>query len=509
MTMNHQAKVFAYHRIRLLFVFAICFCISTTIRAAETQPNFIVIFTDDQGWADLGCQGVREDVKTPHLDALADSGVRCTAGYITAPQCSPSRAGLLTGRYQQRFGLEEIADTPMPAGERTIAERLKPAGYISGMVGKWHLDASPSSVAWIKRNPKSVIRRPGQRLRIAEPARLHFSPAGQGFDEFYMNNRERRWANFRADGSSLKPEGEWITETTGDRLDDETAGALAFIERNHARPFFLYLAYSGPHTPLAATPERLARFPGDMPERRRTALAMLATMDDGIGQIRNALRRHGIEDRTLIVFTSDNGAPLKMTMPDAPMASGPDGKQIEMGGWDGSINAPQLGEKGMLTEGGIREPFLWSWKEVIPEGRVFDHPVSSLDIAATVLAAAGIAERDGLDGVNLLPHLTGENANPPYQALYWRFWKQAAVRAGDWKLLHLGDGTDFLFDLRQPDPETRNLAAEHPEKVTELRAKLEAWTQQLRPPGLPKNGIQRERTWYQHYLHHPAANPAQ
>ena len=486
-------------RFLLLVLCVLCGSV-VSASAAGPKPNFIVIFTDDQGWADLGCQGVRDDLKTPHLDSLAESGVRCSAGYITAPQCSPSRAGLLTGRYQQRFGLEEIADTPMPANELTIAERLKPAGYVSGMVGKWHLDASPSSVAWIKRNPNAVQRTPRKPLTIREPARRRFSPAGQGFDEFYMNARERRWANFRADGSSLKPEGEWITETTGDRLDDETAGALAFLERNHTKPFFLYLAYSGPHTPLAATPERLARFPGEMPERRRTALAMLATIDDGVGLLRESLRRHGIEENTLIVFTSDNGAPLKLTMPDAPMTSGPDGKQTEMGGWDGSINAPQLGEKGMLTEGGIREPFLWSWKGVIPAGQVFDHPVSSLDITATVLAAAGIEEREGLDGVDLLPHLTGSVTAPPHEALYWRFWKQAAVRSGDWKLLHPGDGTDFLFDMRQPNPETRNVAAEYPEKVVELRTKLETWSQQLRPPGLPKNGIQRERVWYQHYL---------
>lgn len=476
----------------------------TTASFAAAPPNLIVIFTDDQGYADLGVQGVRDDLKTPHLDALAASGVRCTAGYITAPQCSPSRAGLLTGRYQQRFGLEEIADTPMPTSELTIAERLKPAGYVSGMVGKWHLDASPSSVAWIKRNPKSVVRTPGKPLRIREPARIAFSPAGQGFDEFYMNSRERRWANFRADGTSLKPEGEWITETTGDRLDDETSGALAFLERNHAKPFFLYLAYSGPHTPLAATAERLARFPGEMPERRRTALAMIATMDDGVGRVMEALREHGLEENTLIVFTSDNGAPLKMTMPDAPMTSGPDGKQIEVGGWDGSMNEPHLGEKGMLTEGGIREPFLWSWKGVLPAGKVYDHPVSSLDIAATMLTAAGVDDHSDLDGVNVLPHLKGDLSTPPHDALYWRFWKQAAIRAGDWKLLHLGDGTDHLFDLTQPDPETQNLAAEHPEKVAELRNQLDAWTQQLRPPGLPKNGIQRERQWYQHYLQHPA-----
>lgn len=477
-------------------------CFSVCVSTLGAEPNFVVIFTDDQGWADLGCQGVRGDLKTPHLDALAATGARCTAGYTTAPQCSPARAGLLTGRYQQRFGLEEIADTPMPVSERTIAERLKPAGYISGMVGKWHLDASPSSVGWIKRNRQNVVRAPGKPLQIKESIRRRFSPAGQGFDEFYMNNRERRWANFRADGSSLKADGEWITETTGDRLDDETAGALAFIDRNHAKPFFLYLAYSGPHTPLAATQERLARFPGEMPQRRRTALAMLATMDDGVGKIRESLQRYGIEENTLIIFTSDNGAPLKMTMDDAPMTLGPDGEQIAKGGWDGSINAPQLGEKGMLTEGGIREPFLWSWKGVIPPSTVFDHPISTLDIAATVLSAAGVDERDGLDGVNLLPHLTGQKSVPPHDALYWRFWKQAAVRSGDWKLLHLGDGTDFLFDLREPDPETRNLAAEHPEKVAHLRTKLEAWTQQLRPPGLPKNGIQRERSWYKYYLEH-------
>ena len=198
-------------------------------------------------------------------------------------------------------------------------------------------------------------------------------------------------------------------------------------------------------------------------------------------------------------------------MPDSPLTIEPNGKQSDVGGWDGSMNAPQFGEKGMLTEGGIRVPFLWSWKGVLPAGKVFDHPVSSLDIAATILKVAGAsAPKDAakaaatLDGVNLLPHLKGEVTEPPHDALFWRFWKQAAVRAGDWKLIHLGDGTDFLFDLSQPEPETKNLASSHPEKVTELRAKLDTWTQQLRPPGLPKNGIQRERHWYEHYFQHPA-----
>jgi arylsulfatase A-like enzyme len=292
-------------------------------------------------------------------------------------------------------------------------------------------------------------------------------------------------------------------ETTGDRLDDETMGALGFLKRNHDKPFFLYLAYSGPHTPLAATKERLDRFPGEMKERRRIGLAMISTMDDGVGQIMALLKKYNIEENTLIFFTSDNGAPTKMTKPDDSLIPDPDSpNQYNVGGWDGSLNDPHLGEKGMLTEGGIRVPFIVSWKGTLPAGKVYDEPVSALDIAPTALAVAGLPEEDILDGDNIIPILTGKKERSSDHALFWRFWKQSAVRQGDWKLIHLGDGKDFLFNLKQPESPELDLSGKYPEKVEELKAILEKWTEEIRPPGLPQTGIQREKQWYNFYLNH-------
>lgn len=478
------------------------------LRAAQV-PNIILILTDDQGYADLSIQGIAKDIYTPNIDKLARSGVRCTSGYITAPQCSPSRAGLLTGKYQQRFGMDAIADTPLPLEAMTMAEVLKSKGYHCGMVGKWHLDPSFSSVEWLAQNSGAIVKNPESPLgkTIAEDVRLKFSPAGQGFDEFYQNipwwTHDGRWANYRADGSGLHPGGEWLLETTGDRLDDETAGALGFIKRNHEKLFFLYLAYSGPHTPLAATPGRLAKFPGEMPERRRLGLAMMATIDEGVGEIIKMLEEYGIDKNTLIFFTSDNGAPLKMTKPDAPVKPSPDSpNQYNTGGWDGSLNDPHLGEKGMLSDGGIRVPFIVSWKTVIPSGIVYNKPVISTDIAATAYAAAGISQSEDLDGIDLVPRFADVKKEHPERAIYWRFWDQAAIRKGNWKLIHLGDGTDFLFDLSHTESEERNLSEKHPEKTKELKSLLNSWSQQLIPPGLPENGIHREKQWYNFYLNH-------
>jgi arylsulfatase A-like enzyme len=475
-------------------------------------PNILVIFTDDQGYADLGVQGMVDDIQTPNIDALCNAGVRCTSGYITAPQCAPSRAGMLTGRYQQRFGINAISDNPMPLEEVTLAERLKAAGYRTGMVGKWHLDFSIGDTKALRENPGSVVKDPDAPLgrRLTTQAFRKYSPGAQGFDEFYRKKiwwqSSARWANYRADGTSLNPEGEWLDETTGDRLDDETAGALAFIRRNHDKPFFLYLAYSGPHTPLFATKERLARFPGEMPERRRTALAMMATMDDGVGEIMKLLRKYGIEDDTLIFFASDNGAPLNHTMRDLPITPLPDNpnKHENMGGWDGSLNTPHLGEKGMITDGGVRVPFFVTWKGHLPAGKVYDRPVIALDFCATALAAARLPVPPDMDGVNLLPYLKGDQPGDPHDALYWRFWDQAAVRAGDWKLIYLGDGTTYLFDLAQPESKQTDVANQHPETVKKLLMKLEAWCMQLKPKGLPNRGPGREKHHYRYYLDYQA-----
>ena len=464
------------------------FSVQTTIK-----PNIIVILTDDQGYADLSIQKQVPDVRTPNLDALAASGVRCTAGYVTAPQCSPSRAGLLTGRYQQRFGFDTIPDCPLPLEETTLADRLRKAGYVTGMIGKWHLDPNPTSAKWIAENlPANGLTH--SKLVIPDSARRKYAAGARGFDEFFQGEMTRYWANYSLAGTNLAPAGKWVSDPRN-RLDVQTQAALAFIARNHSHPFFLYLAYFGPHTPLEGTPERLARFSGPMPERRRHALAMLAAIDDGVGHIRAELRVAGIDTNTLIFFTSDNGAPLKMTKPDSPV-------NMDPGGWDGSLNNPWLGEKGMLAEGGIRVPFLLSWPSVLPAGKIYAAPVSSLDIAATALAAAKVPNDAKLDGVNLMPFVSGREKNSPHTALFWRFWNQAAVRDGQWKYINTGGAGEYLFDASRDVDEANNLAARHPEVVKKLRAELMNWTDQLKPPGLPPGPVNnQESAWYKFYFH--------
>ena len=431
---------------------------STMAAGYETsgKPNIIVIFSDDHGYADLGCQGVFADVVTPHIDALAAGGVRMTAGYVTAPQCVPSRAGLLSGKYQNRFGLESNS-APLDGfnAERTIAERIKTAGYATGMTGKWHLGPAP---------------------QITD----------HGFDHVYY--RGGHWINYDLEGKDVAP---GTAGPTMYHLEANAAAAVAFINRYHDRPFFFYLAYRAPHVPLDATETYVARFPGPMPERRRQALAMISAMDDGVGLIMEALRRHDIDRNTLIFFIGDNGAPLKIHKHDAP-GGGP--------GWDGSLNDPMNGEKGMLSEGGIRVPFVASWRGTLPAGKTYDHPVISLDVAATALALAGLPDDPTLDGVNLIPHLRGENKAAPHDTLCWRWIAQSALRQGKWKYLRGGD-REYLFDLDADSEETHNLMAEHPDIAAELEAKLSSWSKTLDPPGLKTKPM--STTWeayFDYYL---------
>jgi arylsulfatase A-like enzyme len=421
--------------------------------------------------------------------------VRMTAGYITAPQCSPSRAGLITGRYQQRFGLDSIPDCPLPLAEVTIAERLRAAGYVSGQVGKWHLDPNPLATRWIEENLPGAAKRARDRVEIPETARRKFSPLAQGFDECFTGETKNYFATYERDGRSLAPTGERVNVRDAYRLEAQTDAALAFIQRNHARPFFLYLCYFGPHVPLEATAKYLARFPGPMPERRRHALAMLSAIDDGVGRILGALRDHGIDENTLVAFTSDNGAPLQLTKEDKHPVN------VASADWNGSLNEPLNGEKGMLTEAGIRVPFLLRWKSVLPAGKIYPEPVSSLDLAATAVAMAGLPRDPQLDGVNLIPFLTGEKSGAPHEALFWRFWNQAAVRAGRWKYLRLANGGEFLFDLESDAQEKQNRLREQPAIVQELAGRLTRWTKELRPRGQPAAPLTRqEARWYQHYL---------
>jgi len=406
------------------------------------RPNIIVIVADDLGYGDLGCQGGK-DIPTPNIDSLARNGVRFSSGYVSCPVCSPTRAGLMTGRYQQRFGHEFNPGAPAQAGsefglpltERTLADYLQAAGYVTGMVGKWHLGLRPQ-----------------------------FHPLKRGFREYFgFLHGAHSYIDAKADpqnlilrGTEPLDEKEYLTEAF-------TREAVAFLERHYQAPFFLYLTYNAVHAPLQAPEKYLSRFSQITDPKRRTYAAMLSAMDDGVGAVLKELRDRGIEDNTLIFFISDNGGPTQN---------------------NGSSNAPLRGNKAQLWEGGIRVPFMIQWKQQLPAGRVCDQPVISLDILPTALAAAGVAmpETPPLDGANLLPCVTGKSKQPPHQALYWRFGTNSAIRLGNYKLLKLGARPLQLFDLQADIGEQHDLAAQKPEIVKTLAVKLKAWDSQLETP---------------------------
>ncbi len=459
-----------------------------------TKPNVVIILTDDQGWADLSCQGQVDDVRTPNIDALAARGVRCTAGYVTSPQCSPSRAGLLIGRHQQRLGIDSNSDLPLPAEAQTIAERLQTLGYRTGFVGKWHLEPNVSSKAWLRRELPAMAEKPRKQVRIPWSKLEPYSPHKQGFDEYFWGNVKNYRVNFQPGGKRVLPKMKRVS-TEGYRIDVQTQAAVDFIDRNHDQPFYLQLNYFGPHTPLEATQAYLDRFPGEMPNRRRYALAMIAAIDDGVGKVVEKLNALGQLENTLIVMASDNGAPLKKTKLDAPI----DGSA---GGWDGSLNDPWVGEKGMLSEGGIRVPMIWSLPSQLPNGRTYDYPVSTLDIAPTVMQLAGgklVDESDQFDGIDVLPRFNSIQI-PSTRSLYFRFWDQAAIRRGKWKYIFVGPRQRYLFDLESDRHETANLAKEHPELRDSLHDDLREWCQSLTPSGLPQGKKQREQHWYDFYF---------
>ena len=445
----------------------LCLLLLSATATANDRPNIIVFYTDDHGHADLSCQEVLKDIKTPNVDALAKSGVLARHGYSTAPQCVPSRAGLLIGKFQSRFGVE--ANGKSLAGfdrELTIAERLQKAGYITAQFGKWHLGPGPG---------------------ITEHGFKHV---------FNQNSGAPFAANIGLDGSdremsSLRPEMYHV--------DGCSRAAASIIERYKDDPFFLYVAYRAPHVPLDAPQEYLDRFPGKMPERRRQALAMLSAVDDGVGLITETLAQNSLTKKTLIFYIGDNGAPLKIHKRDAP-GGGP--------GWDGSLNDPLNGEKGMLSEGGMHVPFVISWPGTIPAGQVFDHPVSALDVAATAADLAKIESQPGdFDGVNLIPYLSGKTKRAPHEFLAWRWIAQSAIREGDWKLLRGGD-REYLYNLKNDLEEQHNLAGEHPKIADRLREKLSRWASDLDPPGLANGGMSKAATdYFDFYLDGKPAAP--
>ena len=421
-------------------------------------PNVVVIVADDMGYADIGSYGSK-DIPTPHLDGLARRGIRFTDAYVSMPYCSPTRAGLLTGRYPQRFGHEynigiadEHRDAGLPVDQVTIADRLRAAGYRTAVFGKWHLGFAP-----------------------------RFFPTRRGFDEFFgflagahSYVAPQRVANPIYDGDRIVTAIPYLTDTLAAR-------AVEYIHRNRGRPFFLYLPFNAVHTPLQATPQYRARVAPIADSTRQTYAAMLVAMDDAIGKVLGAIHDAELDRNTLVFFFSDNGGPLDPA-------------------WNGASNAPLRGDKGTTWEGGIRVPFLIAWEGRLPAGTVETRPIIQLDVLPTALAAAGVAiPKDSLDGVNLLPFLTGANAAAPHEALYWRSGRRMAIREGDWKLVRSDTRAPedtagmtlagaALYDVRADPGEAHDLAARDPERVRALGARWWSWSRTLaapawRPPG--------------------------
>jgi len=416
---------------------------STAEASIHERPNVVVILADDLGLADLGSTGAR-DIATPHMDSLARNGVSLRNAYITAPVCLPSRMGLITGRKQERFGVQTLAgpthagSVGLPLGEVTLGGRLQSAGYRTAIIGKWHM---------------------GEK----EP----FHPNNRGFDEF---------VGFLGGSLAYLPDTPGVILRNNQRIEKSEyltdlfgSESVAFIDRNHQRPFFLYLAFNAPHTPLQVTPTYLDRYSSIKEKGRRHYAAMVAAMDDNIGRVLEALRRHNLEENTLIFLLSDNGG--------APQ------------NW--SDNAPLRGGKYELYEGGIRTPFMVQWKKggILP-GVHSEALTSALDIVPTVLAATGVSPDAAarFDGENLLPLLRGHARQTQRARLLWRYGPyMCALREGPWKLVKVGAGQERnpsweLYDLVRDRGETKNLAGRFPEKVQELAAHFEEWDRSLPPP---------------------------
>ena len=452
----------------------------------KQRPNIIIILTDDHGYADLGAYGLLDDIRTPHLDTLANGGALMTHGYATAPQCIPSRGAIHTAKYQTRFGLDQNEYAPLDIKEITVAERMREAGYATGFIGKWHLEPNRNSRRWMESNWKEGLKQ--KKPRVPSKLLKPYLPMSRGYTDYYDGCMKVYHRNYDLDGNSIEHERENDRKTF--RVDKQSQAALAFIKRHKNRPFFLQLSYFAPHVAIEYVKKHFERFPGDMPERRRWALASIAAIDDGVGAIMNSLRTFGIEDNTIIFFFSDNGAPLKISMKDAP---------FNEPGWDGSLNGPMVGEKGMISDGGVRVPYIIYWKgHIAPQ--VYERPVSTMDAGATALALAGAqVSPTEIDGKNLVPHLTGKNKKDPHEALYWRFWGQSAIRQGKWKFFYLANGKRMLFDMESKTPERMNILSEYPEVAERLETQLIRWCNEQETKGLPTQ-YSREKGFFRHYF---------
>jgi arylsulfatase B len=442
------------------------------ITLAQQKPNIVLFLADDLGYAELGCQG-NTDIPTPNIDRLAANGVRFTDGYVTNSYCSPSRAGLLTGRYQNRFNYNsnivghqnEDPNLGLPMEETTLAEHLLEAGYVSAAIGKWHQGGTAKYHPYRQgfdyffgflheghyfvpppyEGVTTMLRRrvlPGGgegRWTAADGKTVYSTHMGHNEPDYDANNPLLR-------GSQPVDEQAYLT-------DAFTREAVSFIDRNKDRPFFLYMAYNAVHSPLQGADRYMNRFLHIEDIHRRIFAAMLANLDDSVGQIMDKIEAEGMTENTIFIFLSDNGGPTRELT---------------------SSNLPLRGGKGDYYEGGIRIPFLMQWKGRVPAGQVYEEPIISIDLFPTLAAAAGKpVDRPDIDGVDLLPYLTGQKTGAPHDFLFWSFNGKMALRRGDWKIVrNKPDREAELFLLGDDVGETTELSERYPEKKLAL---LDFW----------------------------------
>lgn len=445
-----------------LFLYITVISCSSVINKNTELPNVIIILADDLGYADVGFNGSK-DIKTPHIDDIAKNGVVFSEGYVSYPVCGPSRAGLITGRYQDTFGFgknplfaPKDPNMGLPLSEQTIADMLKLSNYKTFAVGKWHLGAHES-------------------LR----------PMKRGFDEFFgfLTGGHRYFPHEwdLEDETKVKSQGgayrtkllrnEQRIEEKEYLTDALSRESVNFIERNANSPFFIYLAYNAPHGPLQATEKYLNRFQEIESKNRRTYAAMVSAMDDGIGTIISKLKEKGIYDNTIVYFLSDNGGRLR----------------------GDSDNGELRGKKGNLFEGGVRVPFVMQWPGQIKGGQTFDKPVSSLDIFATskAITSPEITPKNKLHGVNLIPFLKGEKKHSPHSNLFWRnnFMQNenelrteaSAVRSEKFKFIK-NKQVDALYNLKKEISEQTNLKDQEKEMYDSLKNEYKRWSKTLMDP---------------------------
>jgi len=444
--------MFFWPLIRLAICLVTCFGAVGSSNSGE-RPNIIVILADDMGYADAGFTG-SEEINTPNLDELAASGVIFTNGYCNHPFCAPSRAALLSGRYQQRFGFEDNpAYDPfnpylgIDPKETLFPKRLQEVGYTTGGIGKWHLGAAPP-----------------------------FHPNNRGFDYFYgflggghdyfeIDTRKPvKTAYFQPLIRNDREAGFEGYLTTALSKD-----AVQFIESNKGKPFFLYLSYNAPHGPLQAPKEAIAKYSQIQEAKRRIYAAMVDVMDQGIGQVIQALDQNGLRDDTLVFFLSDNGGPQKMSW--------------SADFWNGSSNGALRGGKTNLYEGGIHVPFIASWPARIPAETAFDAPVIALDIARTAVECGGadaLADLE-MEGVNLIPYVQGKQDGVPHETLFWRDrdgtrWAVLTSEGKKYVQDKIG-GEPELFDLTNDISEKDNFVDREPELTSAMREQWDMWNE--------------------------------